>query len=75
MSDEEHARRVITIMKQAHVRSGDVMMLSALSDEWQKPPGAHPEDLISGLDFARRQVWIERAGDHAVCLTANGSVI
>jgi hypothetical protein len=75
MSDEEHARRVVTIMKQAHVRPGEVMTLSTLSDEWQKPQGAHPEDLISGLDFARRQIWIERAGDHAVRLTANGSVI
>ena len=75
MSDEEHARRIVTIMKQAHLRSGEVMMLSALLDEWQKPQDAHPEDLLSGLDFARRQIWIERAGDHAVRLTANGSVI
>ena len=75
MSDEEHARRVIAIMKQANTRPGEIMMLGALSNEWQKPESAHPEDLISGIGYARRQLWIERAGDHAVCLTPKGAAI
>jgi hypothetical protein len=75
MSDEEHARRLITIVKQAKTRPGESMMLGALSNEWQKPAGTKPEDLISGLDYARRQGWIESAGDHAVCLTPKGAAI
>jgi hypothetical protein len=75
MSDEDHARRVIAIMKQANTRPGEIMMLGALSSEWQKPEDAKPEDIISGLEYARRQGWIERAGDHAVCLTPSGAAI
>ena len=75
MSDEEHARRFITIMKQANTGPGEVVMLAALLSEWQKPESAKPEDIISGLNYARRQGWIERAGDHAVCLTREGAAI
>ena len=74
MSDEEHARRVVTIIRQAN-SPGKIMMLSALSNEWQKSKGSHPEDLIMGIDYARRQFWIERAGDHAVRLTPTGAAI
>ena len=74
MSDEEHARRVVTIIKQAKAPD-EIMTLSAISNEWQRPKGAHPEDLIIGIDYARRQFWIERAGDHAVRLTSRGAAI
>jgi hypothetical protein len=75
MSDEEHARRFITIMKQANTGPGEIMTLGALLNEWQKPESAKPEDILSGLEYARRQGWIERAGDHAVCLTPMGAAI
>ena len=74
-ADEDHARRILQIMKDAGTHAGETIMFVAIESVWLKPDNANREELLSGLKYAGDHGWVENAGGTMVRLTAKGANI
>ncbi|WP_279683309.1 hypothetical protein [Bradyrhizobium sp. SSUT18] len=67
---EEHAQKLIRIMKEAGIQPGDIMIFTAIEEIWLRPDGSDREELMEGLQYTGDQGWVEDAGGRKLRLTA-----
>ncbi|MCK1577747.1 hypothetical protein [Bradyrhizobium sp. 174] len=70
---EEHARKLIRIMKDAGIQPGDIMIFGSIEEIWLRPDGSDREELMEGLQYAGDQGWVEDAGGRKLRLTEAGA--
>ena len=71
--DQQRARRVIQIMKDAGVVAGELMNRGAIEAVWLKPGNAEREGLLAGLQYAGDRDWTEDGSGVFLRLTAKGA--
>ena len=75
MAAEDHARRIVQIMKDAGTAAGEIISWGAIETVWLKPDKADREELLAGMRYAGDHGWVENAGGTMVRLTAKGANI
>jgi hypothetical protein len=74
-ADEDHARRIVQIMKDEGTAAGENISWGAIEAVWLTPDNADRKELLAGMQYAGDHGWVENAGGTMVRLTAKGANI
>lgn len=74
LDDEQHARQIIKLMKEANTGAGEIVMTGAVMARFMTPISATREQFVQGIDYAKSVGWIEISAT-TLKLTAAGAKI